>query len=268
MAQPSHLREQLRSFLPFSHHSIFSVRLDIHDLLNVPLVSGDFAIKYHVRNSHSVLSMSSNGRKPSDKAKGKAREVGSGDTGDYHDDTNASEPPSRAADSSGTTHPDPPLSIHNYGQFLTPEAPPRPPTRPSTPPTPLPDIKSSGKGYTPFVPIKDHNVHFDCRIDSAVQLTLNKDTHELMPSELKLTILQNVSQSERGTESKPHRLGALYINIAEYAGAGPVTRRFLLQESKVNATLKLTLDLAYIGGAKDFVAFVSFLVSYVPCRLV
>jgi hypothetical protein len=36
-----------------------------------------------------------------------------------------------------------------------------------------------------------------------------------------------------------HRLGALYLNLSEYVGHGAVERRYLLRESKTNATLKV-----------------------------
>lgn len=35
------------------------------------------------------------------------------------------------------------------------------------------------------------------------------------------------------------RLGHIELNLAEYANAGPVTRRYLLRRSKVNALLKV-----------------------------
>jgi hypothetical protein len=36
-----------------------------------------------------------------------------------------------------------------------------------------------------------------------------------------------------------HRLGALYLNLSEYVGHGKVERRYLLRDSKTNATLKV-----------------------------
>lgn len=46
-----------------------------------------------------------------------------------------------------------------------------------------------------------------------------------------------------GDPDAPHqpRLGAVYINLAEYADQGSVTRRYLLSESKTNATLKVNI---------------------------
>ena len=45
-----------------------------------------------------------------------------------------------------------------------------------------------------------------------------------------------------GNPSNP-RLGAVYLNLAEYVGQGSVERRNLLRESKTNATSKVCPDL-------------------------
>ena len=61
--------------------------------------------------------------------------------------------------------------------------------------------------------------------------------------------------SEPGDQNTPRpRLGVVYLNLAEYVDEGPVTRRYLLRESKVNATLQLTLELTHIGGSDKFKA--------------
>jgi hypothetical protein len=49
-------------------------------------------------------------------------------------------------------------------------------------------------------------------------------------------------------------LGIVHINLAEYVGKGPVTRRYLLRESKTNATLKLTIEVKWLSGEQDYIA--------------
>lgn len=44
------------------------------------------------------------------------------------------------------------------------------------------------------------------------------------------------------------------LNLAEYADKRAVTRRYLLRESKTNATLQLTIELNHIGGEKHYKA--------------
>jgi hypothetical protein len=71
----------------------------------------------------------------------------------------------------------------------------------------------------------------------------------LQPTTLKLVVMQRVDQGYKGGPRNP-RMGVLYLNLAEYAGVGVnggsgkgqgrgVTRRYLLRESKTNATLKV-----------------------------
>lgn len=52
-----------------------------------------------------------------------------------------------------------------------------------------------------------------------------------------------------GDIDAPHnpRLGALYLNLAEYASAGAITRRYLLLQSKTNATLKVSQAGRHLG---------------------
>ena len=44
------------------------------------------------------------------------------------------------------------------------------------------------------------------------------------------------------------RFGLLVLNLAEYAAGGAVTRRYLLNESKSNATLKVSCYLSHPKG--------------------
>jgi hypothetical protein len=62
----------------------------------------------------------------------------------------------------------------------------------------------------------------------------------LQPSPLKLVVMQRVVPDDPGSVPQNPRLGAVSINLAEYVGKGKVERRFLLKESKVNATLKVS----------------------------
>ncbi|KAF8650914.1 hypothetical protein AX16_005039 [Volvariella volvacea WC 439] len=120
-----------------------------------------------------------------------------------------------------------------------------------------PDLMATPRGMTQFVPLKDHNVTWEHHLDIVVRLDIERDTHDLLPNELKLVIIQRVSREDDGNNtlhnSNP-RFGALYLNLAEYAGVGAVTRRYLLSESKTNATLKITLQLDHIGGERKWIA--------------
>ena len=56
---------------------------------------------------------------------------------------------------------------------------------------------------------------------------------------MEVIALQRVISGDIDAPQNP-RLGALYLNLAEYAGTGAITRRYLLSQSKTNATLKVS----------------------------
>ncbi|TEB32816.1 hypothetical protein FA13DRAFT_228708 [Coprinellus micaceus] len=76
----------------------------------------------------------------------------------------------------------------------------------------------------------------------------------LQPSPLKLVVMQRVVPDDPGSVPQNPRLGAVSINLAEYVGKGKVERRFLLKESKVNATLKLAIEVNYMSGYQGYIA--------------
>ena len=91
---------------------------------------------------------------------------------------------------------------------------------------------------TDWVPLKHYNAKWDHHVNIIVQMDVHRETGDLLPCELKLVAMQRVIQGDPNSPQRP-RLGAVYLNLAEYANAGPVSRRYLLRESKTNATLKV-----------------------------
>ena len=65
------------------------------------------------------------------------------------------------------------------------------------------------------------------------QLVINKQ-HVLGACELKLEIFQELSGGK-----ETHSIGSLTINLSEYADSGVSTRRYLLDQSKFNSTVKV-----------------------------
>jgi len=61
------------------------------------------------------------------------------------------------------------------------------------------------------------------------------DAALLLPCPLKLVVTQC---RDRDDPANP-RLGAVYLDLAQYAEKGEVVRRYLLRESKTNALLKV-----------------------------
>ncbi|RKP36042.1 EEIG1/EHBP1 N-terminal domain-containing protein, partial [Dimargaris cristalligena] len=103
----------------------------------------------------------------------------------------------------------------------------------------------SASGCTSRAPISEHRVEWDHIISKQMELVVGKDG-VLSPCELHLAIKQVMNQE------KPRNLGVLVLNLAEYAKEGEVTRRYLLQESKSNSTLKITIRMDQIEGDVPF----------------
>ena len=97
-----------------------------------------------------------------------------------------------------------------------------------------------------------------------MRLTIDK-TGMLQECELQFEILQEFDESGRG--GRVH-LGNVKLNLAEYARLpedaindaqdenedGGITRRYLLQESKVNSTLKIGIKMKQTEGDTNFIA--------------
>lgn len=48
--------------------------------------------------------------------------------------------------------------------------------------------------------------------------------------------------------------GYVNIDLAPFADLGRTARKFLLKDSKTNATIRITVDMRFIGGEQDWVA--------------
>jgi hypothetical protein len=124
------------------------------------------------------------------------------------------------------------------------------------------------RGRTHKCPIKDHRVQYDYEQQIPVRLTVSKD------GMLQDYMADFEVQQEYGTGGKNERitLGKLKLNLAEYVEAsemqshGPpgspghapeaegVVRRYLMQDSKINSTLKIGVHMRYVEGTRDFTA--------------
>ncbi|KAM0720414.1 hypothetical protein Q7P37_004550 [Cladosporium fusiforme] len=165
------------TFVPKSRRAKFDLTLHIHDLNNVPLVTGSSFVRWHL-------------------------------------------PSSRAAEHRGRTH---------------------------------------------KCPIKDHRVQYDYEQQIPIRLTVSKE------GMLQEYLADFEVQQEYSTSGKNERitLGKLKLNLAEYVeasenqspgspGLAPeaegVVRRYLMQDSKINSTLKIGIHMRYVEGTRDFTA--------------
>ncbi|KAK0774119.1 hypothetical protein LTR75_016949 [Friedmanniomyces endolithicus] len=131
------------------------------------------------------------------------------------------------------------------------------------------------RGRTPKCAIKDHRVVYDHAKSLPVRLTVGKDG-VLQTCEVHFEVVQEYSARGRAERLV---LGEVKLNLAEYAqatgpegppsaggagaGAGSggnglgeegIVRRYLMQESKINSTLKIGISMKHIEGTRDYIA--------------
>ncbi|KAJ3573095.1 hypothetical protein NP233_g2657 [Leucocoprinus birnbaumii] len=117
-------------------------------------------------------------------------------------------------------------------------------------------MTTPARGATAYTPLKDHSVHWNQTLSTVVRLDVDRDNGFIFPCPFKLVVMQRLTDGDHDSpneSSEIHRLGAVYLNLSEYVGHGPVERRYLLRESRTNATLKLTIELEFIAGQTSYI---------------
>ena len=95
------------------------------------------------------------------------------------------------------------------------------------------------RGTTPFLKLKDHSVVWSHTLDTLLKFDIDRETSHILPNPLKLVVMQRVIPDDPDGSPQNPRLGAVYLNLAEYVGKGSVERKYLLKESKTNSVLKV-----------------------------
>ncbi|GAA5868809.1 hypothetical protein JCM1840_005126 [Sporobolomyces johnsonii] len=117
------------------------------------------------------------------------------------------------------------------------------------------------KGSTTFIPLRSHTVTFNRDITCAVQIPLRQigqsGRYQLQPSPVRLAIKQEVLGDDG---KKEERTGVVVLDLSQFVHSGrgaeaePKPRRYLLQDCKTNAVLKITVKMEWIDGERDFIA--------------
>lgn len=108
-------------------------------------------------------------------------------------------------------------------------------------------IRSEARGKTERSLIKDHKVEWGYENMWTVKMIIDKTNH-LQEATLEFEVFQELYGGK-----ERHALGKLTLNLAEYADSSEqIVRRYLLQDSKVNSTLKLGLRLDQLSGDTEF----------------
>ncbi|KAL1971134.1 hypothetical protein VTN77DRAFT_85 [Rasamsonia byssochlamydoides] len=109
------------------------------------------------------------------------------------------------------------------------------------------------RGSTDRVLIQDHRASWDYEKVLPVRLTIDRN-HMLQECDIFFEIFQEFSSGGRGDRIT---LGNVKLNLAEYVDKSDseegITRRYLMQDSKINSTLKIGILMRQVDGDKNFV---------------
>lgn len=196
-------------------HALFSVNVEIDQLSNVPLISGQFAVRWKFKNvqTRSGLlsrmrgkeSWSSKGHGMSTKGKGRASELGLAievtPADDDEEDGNESSPQDEGTEDEMYRH----TSGSSLDLTATPYTPDTamPPSATLATATP-PDMQKAAssasvastmttavaRGITPWQPLQNYNVKWGHKVNVVLQMDVHRETGDLLPNEVKFVVMQ------------------------------------------------------------------------------
>ncbi|GMF81469.1 unnamed protein product [Aspergillus oryzae] len=108
-------------------------------------------------------------------------------------------------------------------------------------------------GHTDKAVIIDHRAYWNYEKTLQVRLTIDRN-QSLHDCELQFEIIQEF-ESGGGGDTK-NFLGRIRLNLAEYVDKSDddegIVRRYLMQDSKVNSTLKVGIAMRQVEGDRNF----------------
>lgn len=115
----------------------------------------------------------------------------------------------------------------------------------------LPKDKLCTEGRTHGKPVVKNRVVWQQFFEASVTIFVNEKTNCLEHCFLDLKII-----SQKTINSQQEKLGKVEVDISEYALSPKCTRSYLLRDSLLNSTLKLTLEMIQESGDRFFKWFV------------
>ena len=107
-------------------------------------------------------------------------------------------------------------------------------------------------GSTDKAVVVDHRAQWNYEKRLHLRLTIDKN-HLLQPCELHLEVIQEFAT---GSHGEKNFMGRIKLNLAEYADKSDdeegIVRRYLMQDSKINSTLKLSVIMRQTEGDRSF----------------
>lgn len=193
-AGPS-LRSHLFNILP--KHALFKVKLHIRQISNVPLLGGEFAVKWRFRNVQSPSS-NHNGLLSKMKANSSTMTI-RGKMKDYFPDSQDSSITElgyswmgnsttgrNTPDSSSSPDCPSPVGTKSSSSSFSVISPNGTPSLAQV----MPGTHSDSRGVTPWTELSDHTATWDHHVTLVVRMDVDRETFDLHASELKLTVLQ------------------------------------------------------------------------------
>lgn len=191
-------RTQLGHLIP--RHALFQVHLHIEQLSNVPLISGEFGIRWKFKNVQSgsgLLSKMKGNRSWSGQGKDKGTVAGETpmvgteegelyeDEGDSMHDT--TEDDGFTAESPRSPRSPLPRDDHRPFDSLHP---PGAQTHINSQSSSSLQLRSEARGMTPWMPLQNYNVKWEHLVNVVVQMDVHRETGDLLPNELRLVVMQ------------------------------------------------------------------------------
>jgi hypothetical protein len=187
------LRSHLFNILP--KHALFKVKLHVHQISNVPLLDGDFAVKWRFKNVQSpggnhnglLTKMKANSSTTTMTLKGKTKdyfpegEDPSSTQSAHHWSRNGAA--GRSTPDSGNSPDYSSLTgtkSSSSSFLISPNG-----TTPATS-----GMLSDSRGITPWTELSDHTATWDHHVALIVRMDVDRETLDLHASELKLTVEQ------------------------------------------------------------------------------
>ncbi|PVF98693.1 hypothetical protein CPB86DRAFT_774712 [Serendipita vermifera] len=226
------------------------VRLTIHTVTNLPVLNGAFRVRWKFRDTDSKAAV---------KFKDQQLAVGLGFGGignnsNHHNNVNGTNKNAHAPSHSilAALGEASSLMVDNFPTKTAGASSAS--SSSATPSQTTTDVSTDEKGSTPYrnLRARDHTVTFEHVVEVVAHMRIIKG--ELIGEPLKLVVERHADDSELiGTVKKSEtRIGHKYIDLAEFVNEGKIRRKFLLERSKTNAMVTVSLDIATLKTGIDF----------------
>ncbi|CAG7850146.1 SubName: Full=Uncharacterized protein {ECO:0000313/EMBL:CCA68377.1} [Serendipita indica DSM 11827] len=201
------------------------VALTIHSVTNLPVLDGAYRVRWKFRDISAKATRDIGQRL---KAVGEPGHASANGTNDVDNDPglSSSSPTSPTAHSSSVASNSKPAEVS-----ITPDE----------------------RGATPYRNLnkRDHSVSFEHTVEVVAHMRVVRG--ELIGEPLKLVIERYTEETgDSGTMKFEPRVGHKFIDLAEFVNEGKIRRKYLLERSKTNAMVTVSLDIRTTKSGIEF----------------